>query len=155
MNAPKFRPATKDDEELVRLLIFTALGEYGLDPAPKTTDKDLFDLEGYYAGGAFDVLVGPGGDIMGTLGLKRLDDTRCELRKMYLAHKHRGKGYGKRMLKHAMKRAADLGFRRVELETARVLKEAVALYEANGFKPFDNPAMAKRCDISLAKDIAA
>jgi putative acetyltransferase len=61
---------------------------------------------------------------------------------MYLAPGHRGHGLGKRLLRHALGRARQLGFRRVELETLSVLRAAVRLYESFGFRPFvpDHPA---------------
>ena len=92
MSGPIIRPATNADREKVRALIFAVLDEYGLDPAPKTTDKDLDDLEGFYAGGAFVVLETSEGDIIGTVGLLPLGDGVVELRKMYLKPAARGRG---------------------------------------------------------------
>lgn len=129
------------------------LDEYGLDPAPKTTDKDLDDLEGFYAGGAFVVLETSEGDIIGTVGLLPLGDGVVELRKMYLKPAARGRGHGKRLLNHAIKRAKELGFRRIELQTARVLEEALGLYAKYGFVHSPEAALERRCDQALALDL--
>lgn len=153
MADPAFRPATKGDEAAVRSLIFSVLREYGMEPSPQTIDLDLYDIEGYYAGGAFEVLVEGAGALMGTLGLKRLDETRCELRKMYLERKHRGKGYGRRLLDRAIARARELGFSRIELETASVLKEAIALYERYGFTRLPHSCCTERCDRAYGLDL--
>jgi len=153
MARPEFRAVTKEDQEEVRLLIFSTLAEYGLEVAPKSADADLFDLAKYYEDGAFEVLVDASGLLMGTLGLKRLDDHRCELRRMYLTQKHRGKGYGKRMLRRAISRAKELGFSRIELETAGVLDEAISLYKSHGFEPFDHVRSASSCDQAFAMDL--
>jgi putative acetyltransferase len=70
----------------------------------------------------------------------------CEIRKMYLAPGARGKGLGRRLLEHALGKAKILGFSRVELETASVLKETIALYESYGFKKFCAAHLSSRCD---------
>ena len=134
----EIRPATNGDAEAVRALVFAALREHGLTPDPAATDADLYDLEGCYAhaGGSFDLLVDAAGAVVGTVGLVPLGGGRCELRKMYLAPACRGRGLGKRLLRHALDRARRLGFRRVELETLAALRAAVGLYESMGFRPF-------------------
>lgn len=153
MSAPVFRSATKEDQDAVRALIFAILHEYDLEPAPKTTDKDLDDIEGFYDGGAFDVLVLEEDEIIGTVGLKPEDGGVFELRKMYLKENYRGRGYGARLLKHAIARAKELGGVRIELETARVLKEAIGLYEKFGFVLVEGRRTEKRCDQVLTLDL--
>jgi len=153
MSGPSLRPATNADCVKVRALIFAVLDEYGLEPAPKTTDKDLDDLENFYAQGAFDVLVTADGDIIGTVGLAPMGEGKVELRKMYLKPSARGRGYGKRLLSHAIGRAKELGFSRIELQTARVLEEAIGLYAKYGFAPSAQAALERRCDQALALDL--
>ena len=150
MSGPRIRPATKADQAVVRALIFAILDEYGLEPAPRTTDKDLDDIEGFYAGGIFDVLEIEDGKIIGTVGLKREGDGDCELRKMYLKAGYRGRGHGARLLKHAIAQARELGFSRIVLQTARVLEEAIGLYTKFGFEPIETHSMERRCDQALA-----
>ncbi len=153
MSAPIIRPATNDDCAKVRALIFAVLNEYDLEPAPKTTDKDLDDLEGYYAAGAFHVLEAADGEIIGTVGLASMGGGVCELRKMYLKPSHRGRGLGKRLLKHAIETAKTLEFTRIELQTARVLEEAIGLYAKFGFEHSQEAALERRCDQALALDL--
>ena len=148
------RPATSADQAAVKALIFSILDEYGLEVSPKTTDKDLDDLEGFYQGGLFDVLEREG-EIIGTVGLQNLGGGKCELRKMYLAAKYRGRGQGARLLKHAIMRAKEIGFTRMELQTARVLEEAIGLYTKHGFVPFDDPNIPSRCDQALCLNLTA
>lgn len=147
-NELTLRPATNSDSEAVKALVFGILTDFGLAPDPASTDADLDDITGHYhaRGGSFDVLVESAGTIVGSVGLCPISDGRCELRKMYLSPKVRGQGQGRRLLNHALKRAADLGFRRIDLETASVLKEAIKLYESAGFVPFTPEHLAARCD---------
>ena len=65
---------------------------------------------------------------------------------MYLHRAYRGKGLGRRLLEDALARARQAGFRRITLETASVLKEAIRLYERYGFKPFRPDHLSCRCD---------
>ena len=72
---------------------------------------------------------------------------------MYLAESMRGKGAGKLLLEHAIKRARELGFSLMWLETAEVLKEAVNLYQKYGFAPYEADHQSCRCDFALAKKL--
>ena len=149
---PFFRPATAEDQEKISSLIFSILHEYELEPAPKSTDSDLFDIENFYAGGMFDLLVCDDGEIIGSVGLKPVGND-VELRKMYLVSSYRGKGHGARMLKHAIARAQELGAKRIILETARVLEEAVGLYRKFGFVDFEYEEQTSRCDQALVLEL--
>ena len=142
------RPATNADAEAVRKLVFGVLREYGLKPSPDDTDADLFDIEASYfaRGGRFDVLMAARVNIVGTVGLYPSGDGTVELRKMYLHKQLRGQGDGRRLLEHALAEAKRMGFRRVTLETASVLKEAIALYTRYGFREYQADHKAARCD---------
>jgi len=145
---PRLRTATNADCGQIRDLVYTVLEEYGLKPDPESTDADLADIEKAYfaAGGAFYVLESQHGSIIGAYGLYRIDERTCELRKMYLHRDYRGRGLGKRLLEDALTRARELGFSRVVLETASVLKEAIALYQTYGFTPHHPDHLSPRCD---------
>lgn len=152
---PSFRPAANADRSEIESLVFGVLREYGLEPDPAGTDADLSDIESVYqaSGGLFDVLTDVQGRVFGTVAVFRVDSVICELRKMYLERGARGKGWGRLLLEHALRRAAELGFRRVVLETASVLREAVALYESRGFRRYAPAHMAARCDTGYCLDL--
>lgn len=128
--------------------MFTVLGEYGLKPDPAGTDADLDDIErSYFArGGTFCVLEDEDGSVVGAYGLYPAQGRTCEMRKMYLRRTHRGRGLGKLLLEDALDSARELGFTTVTLETASVLKEAIALYKRYGFAPCPSDHLAARCD---------
>jgi putative acetyltransferase len=149
------RPATNDDRAAIERPVFTALAEHGLKPDPSGTDADLHDIQASYfaGGGAFDLLLDGSGQVVGSVGLCRVSDSTCELRKMYLAPEVRGCGWGRRLLEHALARASELGFRRVVLETASVLRAAIALYERYGFQRYTPDHLASRCDAAYYLDL--
>ena len=142
------RAATNADAEAVRALVFGVLHEYGLKPSPTDTDADLFDIETSYfeRGGRFDVLINGEGKIIGTVALYPTDAGTVELRKMYLHKDARGQGHGRKLLEHALAAAKQMRIRRITLETASVLKEAIALYTRSGFRPCASQHMSARCD---------
>ena len=152
---PRLRPATNADGEQVVDLVYTVLGEYGLQPDPQCTDADLKNIEQSYLrrGGVFCVLEEKDGSIIGSYGLYPMQPGICELRKMYLRRDYRGKGHGRRILEDALTKARQLRFGRITLETASVLKEAIRLYESYGFKPYQPDHLSCRCDQAYALDL--
>ena len=151
----QLRPANNADRQAVESVVFNVLAEYGLQPDPNGTDSDLHDIEASYHanGGCFDVVVDPTGEVVGSIGLMRKSAGVCELRKMYLRPTCRGCGLGRKLMEHAMQRAEQLGFSRMELETASVLREAVCLYESFGFKPYQPSHLAERCDVAYFRNL--
>jgi putative acetyltransferase len=145
---PRLRPADNKDCEDIARLVYGVLNEYGLKPDPGCTDADLKDVESSYFGrdGTFFVLEAEDSSIIGAYGLYPIDKQTCELRKMYLHKAHRGKGLGKFLLDDALSRAKKLGFEKMILETASVLKEAIALYKSYGFVQYETQNMSSRCD---------
>jgi putative acetyltransferase len=129
-------------------LVSGVLKEYDLKPDPECTDIDIKDIESSYfnRGGTFLVLETEDGSIIGAYGLYPMDTQTCELRKMYLQKTYRGKGLGKFLLEDALSKAKQLGFERMILETASVLKEAIALYKSYGFVEYNPQHMSSRCD---------
>lgn len=151
----QLRRARADDSAACRALVNAVLAEFGLSPDPGATDADLADVAtSYHArGGDFAVLVDESGAIVGTCGLFPLEPGVVELRKMYLSPNTRGRGEGRRLLEWALTRARELGFRRMTLETATVLHDAIALYERNGFRRACSGAHSCRCDLAYARDL--
>ncbi len=141
------REALNDDSPQIRNVVFTVLREYGLQPDPETTDKDLDDIEKeYFSRGGYFGVIELNSEIVATVGIYKISSSTCELRKMYCASKYRGKGIGKKLLEHSLMIAGKLGFSRVVLETASPLVEAVHLYKKYGFIEYTPEHLAARCD---------
>lgn len=151
----RLRSATAADAEAVRTLVFGVLHEYGLRPDPDVADRDLAQLTLVYGrpGAAFSVLEDPTGRLVGTVGLLPREADTVELRKMYLVKDQRGRGLGRLLLEHALETARGLGHRRMILETATVLREAILLYERYGFVRLPGSPEVCRCDLVMARDL--
>ena len=93
------REANNSDSAEVKKLIFTVLEEYGLKPDSLNTDMDLDDIEGFYTsnGGYFGVIE-EDNLIVATVGIYKMNNDNCELRKMYIYPNQRGKGLGKKLM---------------------------------------------------------
>lgn len=148
------RSATDADCERVQALVFGVLREYGLAPDPEGTDRDIAGIETHYIrrGGIFELIEDEQGNLLGTCGLYPLSAETVELRKMYFSKELRGRGMGKKTLARMIEKAREMGFKKIYLETASVLKEAVALYEKFGFEPSDEKH-TPRCDAAFSLDI--
>ncbi len=156
MQAMSFRDAVSGDEPAIQQLVFTVLREYGLEPDLAVTDADLWDVVSYYVapGGCFRVLLSTQGQIVGCGGIKPLNAREAELRKMYLLPQARGLGLGAALLRQLIDFARARGCQRVVLDTASVLKDAIALYQRNGFLRQPLPAhLTPRCDQAYALEL--
>lgn len=142
------RTATNNDGERVQRLVFNVLREHGLAPEIDGTDADLANLEANYfkRGGTFEIVEDADGNLLGTIGLYPLDAETIELRKMYFDKKLRGRGVGRQMLERMIDEARRRGFKRIYLETAKVLQAATALYEKYDFQPTKEGIHSQRCD---------
>jgi putative acetyltransferase len=75
-----------------------------------------------------------------------------EIRKMYLLPAARGQGLGRFLLTALEGAIAHHGYHQIWVETASVLKEAVALYERNDYLPNTGVETA-RCDRIYLKQL--
>lgn len=147
-------PAQASQGGELQALIAAVLAEYGLQPDPDGVDADVLDIDRHYrqAGGEF-FAVYEAGQLVGTMGVLPVTADSCELRKMYLLPRARGHGLGRRLLQLAEAEARRRGYAFVQLETASVLHEAVALYERNGYRALCGTPHVGRCDRVYRKSV--
>lgn len=149
------RTWTPHDREEAAAIIKEVLQEYGLPWQPSEADRDVLEVETFYTnvGGEFWV-VEQQGQLVGTAAYYPVarGNKAVEIRKMYLSLAVRGKGLGKFLLQQLEKAIADRGFQEIWIETASVLKEAVQLYEGNGYQPTTG-VETTRCDRIYVKSL--
>ncbi len=73
-----------------------------------------------------------GDEIIGTVGLKKRSDERCELYRLYLKKEHRGLGLGKELYQFAQTVARDMRFHEIEIWSDKKLESAHAIYGKSG-----------------------
>ncbi|HEX2076899.1 MAG TPA: helix-turn-helix domain-containing GNAT family N-acetyltransferase [Longimicrobium sp.] len=103
--------------------------EGGFDPG-RTLPSD--DAEMRPPAGAF-LVASVDGEPVACGAVKRMAPGIGYLKRMWVAESVRGLGFGRRMLAALESQARELGFTTLRLETNRVLREAVRLYESSGY----------------------
>jgi putative acetyltransferase len=78
-----------------------------------------------------------GGRAVGCGAIRLIDDETAEVKRMYVEPDQRGKGVGRAVLARLEAAAAQLGARRLVLETGTHSPEALALYGRAGFTQID------------------
>ena len=71
--------------------------------------------------------------VLGTVAVKRLDETTSELKALYLSPELRGKGYGYKLLDLAVLFAKEKGYKKIVLDSMSKYTAALKLYEKYGF----------------------
>jgi putative acetyltransferase len=97
--------------------------------------RDMDDIQQNYFenGGTFLVLMDEY-QVIGTGALRQLEETVCELKRLWLLPEYHGRGLGYRMLQELMAIARAKGYQTIRLETdATRQTQAIAFYQRQGF----------------------
>jgi putative acetyltransferase len=99
-------------------------------------DQELAGLPGEYASPDGRLLLAEyEGELIGCVALHRLAPGICEMKRLYLRPKFRGKGLGRALAEAVIAEARGIGYQRMRLDTVEpMMKSAVALYRLLGFK---------------------
>ena len=138
-----YEPLSPKYDSAVAGLIRTNLKAHGLDiPGTAYFDESLDHLSEYYhhPDRAYDVLL-EDGEVIGGIGLAEFEgfEDCCELQKLYLDDRAKGRGLGYDMLRHIEDEARRRGFRRIYLETHTNLAAAIHIYEKSGYREIERP----------------
>lgn len=99
-------------------------------------ESELADLSNHYAApeGTLLLAYDPGGEAIGTVGVRRWGDGIAELKRMYLRPDGRGAGVGRRLAEAAIEFARGAGYTAIRLDSDQAsMPEANRLYESLGF----------------------
>jgi putative acetyltransferase len=90
-------------------------------------------------------------------GIARFDETRGELKRMYVLPEARGRGLGRRVLVELEAEARRLGYRALVLETGDLQREALGLYESSGYEriPCYPPYDSRELSLCFEKDLGS
>lgn len=73
------------------------------------------------------------GELAGCIGLRRLDEARCEMKRLYVRPKFRGKCIGEALVETLLGEARSMGYTAMLLDTLPFLQSALKLYRRFGF----------------------
>jgi GNAT superfamily N-acetyltransferase len=125
----------RGDDAAARALVAAMeawVGENFGPPTPDRTSTVSMD-EMAPPDGAFVIVYEDGEPVAGG-GLRRLDEDVAEIKRMFVEPAARGRGHGRRVLEEIEAAAAELGYRRLRLDTAQSLTTAIALYRSAGYR---------------------
>ncbi|MFH1382001.1 MAG: GNAT family N-acetyltransferase [Chloroflexota bacterium] len=75
--------------------------------------------------------------IVGSGGLRRVNNETAEIKRMRVTPQYQGQGIGELILDYLMKKAQALGYQRLILDTTARQRIAQQLYKSRGFKEYD------------------
>lgn len=83
------------------------------------------------------------GDVAGCVGLKRINERDCELKRLYVKPEFRRQGLSRLLLEKVIGAASEIGYQSMLLDTLPFLEGALYLYRKMGFYEIpcynDNP----------------
>lgn len=74
-----------------------------------------------------------GGELAGCIGLRKIDEWNCEMKRLYVRPAFRGKNIGNKLIQQIITDAKEAGYSHMLLDTLPFLKSAVHMYKAYGF----------------------
>ncbi len=98
---------------------------------------DLSDIPAHYMRppGSHFWVAERSGEIVGTVGVQRVNAEEAELRRMSVASAFRRQGIGRRLLETVEEFCRRNGYSRIALSTVLHLEPAVRMYTASGYQP--------------------
>jgi GNAT superfamily N-acetyltransferase len=122
------------DKLAVRRLHDDALNEVGAHLGSGPWDDDLAEIESVYLDQDGEFLVGVlDGEVVAMGALMRISTERAELKRMRVRPGLQGRGYGQAMLDALHRRASELGYSMLRLDTTIQQRAAQHLYLKNGY----------------------
>jgi putative acetyltransferase len=98
-------------------------------------EREVAELPGEYSPPAGRLLLCYDGEALaGCVALRRIDQTTCEMKRLFIRPTFRGKHLGRDLVLAIISEARVIGYQRMKLDTLPTMKKAIDLYRALGFK---------------------
>jgi len=139
-------PAESNEHVVLARELFLEYAQgLGVDLCFQSFDAELAGLPGDYAppqGRLFlaygamagESSSGAGPQLAGCGALRRIDDSTCEMKRLYVRAAFRGQGVGRGVAVALIEAAREIGYSRMVLDTLPSMAEAQKLYRSLGFR---------------------
>ncbi len=137
MSMTPFKIIHADSEEKLKT-VKTLFSEYArsldFDLCFQDFDRELDSLPGEYSPPSGALLLAVEGDEgLGCVALRRIDESTCEMKRLYVRPDFRKRGIGRSLAEKVISIAKELGYRSMKLDTVSAMVEANTLYHELGF----------------------
>lgn len=124
--------------ELVRA-IFREYGEsLGIDLSFQDFESELASLPGKFAAPHGRVLLAEiDARVIGCVAMRPLDETTCEMKRLYIRPTGRGQQAGRKLAERICEIAREAGYLRIRLDTLPSMQTAQRLYTSLDFAPIE------------------
>jgi len=125
---------TDEEYELSKKIFLEYAEELGFDLCFQNFEEEIKFIKTQYGkpkGGI--ILIKLNNDIIGCIGVRKLENRVGELKRMYIKRTFRNKGYGKELLYKAIELAREFNYKKLRLDTLPTMDKAIKLYKEAGF----------------------
>lgn len=124
------------NERVNNFIISVFVVEYGFEKFRKGLEEEN-NQEYIENGGNLWIAIDDKDDIVGTIALKKHNNSEAEIKKLYVRNDYRGTGLSKELYSKVMETTKKCHFKRIFLGTYDKLDRAINFYQRRGFTPID------------------
>jgi ribosomal protein S18 acetylase RimI-like enzyme len=124
-----------DDYLLAAKLFQEYAHDIGIDLEFQNFDAEINNLQQQYSRpeGAIFIAYDHNNTAVGCVGVRKLENTICELKRMYIKPEARGKGLGTLLVHKCIDLGIELGYSKMRLDTLSSMHAAIHVYTKAGF----------------------
>ena len=136
--------SNQEDIEIARKLFLEYQQWLNTDLCFQGFEQELANLPGKYAEPSGAILLAKyQGEIIGCVAVRPLKGDICEMKRLWVRPEFQGLSAGRLLAESIIKKARELGYKTMQLDTLQRLNKAIKLYQQLGFKQikpyYDNP----------------
>lgn len=124
-----------ENVDVVREIFREYADSLGIDLSFQDFEGELSGLPGKFAAPQGRVLLAQiDGEIVGCVAMRPLDETICEMKRLYVRPSLRGQQVGRRLATMICRVAKEVGYSRIRLDTIPGMEAAQEIYASLGFE---------------------